>query len=300
MNRSPRIPGPPARPAPVTKQAGSPRPSSELPLLSPRELASRASVTVRTLHHYDRIGLLKPRGRSAGGARRYGREAFVRLQQIVTLRHIGFSLREIRSLLTRRGAVLQDALQAQRRTLEEQRRHLDRAIEALSRAEASASCADGSDSEVFFQIIEALQQQAHTKTMKEYYNEEARQLLAERGALWSPELQRETEDAWASLIRDLESAAGSGCHPAGPEGQSLAARHARLIESFTGGHAAIDEGLKKLWADQENWPEDFKRQVFQPFADRGIPSAGGAAPQWLSETADRFLNQALEVYRGKK
>jgi len=53
------------------------------------EFAQLAGVTVRTLHHYDRIGLLKPSAYTNAGYRLYGKGDLVRLQQIVTLKFIG-------------------------------------------------------------------------------------------------------------------------------------------------------------------------------------------------------------------
>jgi len=63
------------------------------------EFAKLAGVTVRTLHHYDRIGLLKPSGYTDAGYRLYRQEDLIRLQQIVTLKFIGFSLPQIKNLL---------------------------------------------------------------------------------------------------------------------------------------------------------------------------------------------------------
>ena len=63
------------------------------------EFAKQAKVTVRTLHHYDRIGLLKPQKRTANGFRFYGEAEFARLQQITTLKFIGFSLTQIKEIL---------------------------------------------------------------------------------------------------------------------------------------------------------------------------------------------------------
>jgi len=58
------------------------------------ELASMAGITVRTLHHYDQIGLLTPSGRTAGGYRVYDEEAIERLRTILTYRELGLSLEE--------------------------------------------------------------------------------------------------------------------------------------------------------------------------------------------------------------
>jgi hypothetical protein len=142
--------------------------------------------------------------------------------------------------------------------------------------------------------------QANKDWTKQYYNEEAQKLIEERKSLWSPELQKQVEEQWTQLIRDIEAAAAERMDPAGPAALALAARHAKLIEGFTGGHAAIDEGLCKLWADQENWPEEMKKLVFEPFASRGIEAARGPAPSLLSPEADAFLKKALEARnRGK-
>ena len=65
------------------------------------EFARMAGVTVRTLHHYDRIGLLKPSSHTGAGYRLYRKQDLVRLQQIVTLKFIGFPLSQIKKLLNR-------------------------------------------------------------------------------------------------------------------------------------------------------------------------------------------------------
>src|SRR4051794_36397656 len=67
------------------------------------ELAERTGLTVRTLHHYDAIGLLSPSGRTSSahgsGHRLYTAADVARLQQIVSLKHLGFALEQIRDYL---------------------------------------------------------------------------------------------------------------------------------------------------------------------------------------------------------
>ena len=65
------------------------------------ELASMTGVTVRTLHHYDNLGLLRPSGHSESGYRLYSQADLARLQQVMTLRYLGFPLERIRELLAR-------------------------------------------------------------------------------------------------------------------------------------------------------------------------------------------------------
>ena len=63
------------------------------------EVARLAGVTVRTLHHYDRIGLLSPSGRTAAGYRQYAPADLDRLHSVLLYRELGFSLVEVASLL---------------------------------------------------------------------------------------------------------------------------------------------------------------------------------------------------------
>jgi MerR family transcriptional regulator, thiopeptide resistance regulator len=95
-----------------------------------REFATLAGVTVKALHHYDRVGLLKPK-RTRAGYRLYSAHDRDRLEQIASLKFVGLPLKQIRTLLDRRSTSLADALTRQRCALEEQRKKLDRAIAAI-------------------------------------------------------------------------------------------------------------------------------------------------------------------------
>ena len=63
------------------------------------EVAALAGVTVRTLHHYDRIGLLSPSGRTSAGYRQYAPADLDRLHRVLLYRELGFSLEEVATLL---------------------------------------------------------------------------------------------------------------------------------------------------------------------------------------------------------
>ncbi|NTV79958.1 MAG: MerR family transcriptional regulator, partial [Candidatus Aminicenantes bacterium] len=78
-----------------------------------REFAQLTRVTVRTLHYYDQVGLLKPSFERPNGYRVYTDADLLRLQQIVTLKFMGFSLDEIRRLLDSKGYEAVKALKVQ-------------------------------------------------------------------------------------------------------------------------------------------------------------------------------------------
>jgi DNA-binding transcriptional MerR regulator len=79
-----------------------------------KKLAAAAGVSVRTLHYYDSIGLLKPESFSASRYRQYGEDSVVLLQQIMFFRELGFSLEDIRSIITQPDFDVLEALQSQR------------------------------------------------------------------------------------------------------------------------------------------------------------------------------------------
>jgi len=88
-----------------------------MPAYTVKQLARLSGVSVRTLHHYDEIGLLAPAGLGANGYRQYGREELLRLQQILFHRELGFALDEIGRLLDAPGFDRIAALTAQRERL---------------------------------------------------------------------------------------------------------------------------------------------------------------------------------------
>ncbi len=90
---------------------------SRIKLYSVGQLARHSGVTVRTLHHYDEIGLLMPAMRAANGRRAYDRDSVLRLQQILTYRTLGLSLDEIARVLDDPGFDRRAALVAQRQAI---------------------------------------------------------------------------------------------------------------------------------------------------------------------------------------
>ena len=232
------------------------------------EFAQVAGVTVRALHHYDRLGLLKPAGRSGAGYRLYSAEDFARLQQIVTLKFIGFKLREIKKLVA--GADLCTALRLQRAVLEQKRRQLDQAIHAIGEAQQLSASRRNADWQAFINIIQRIQMQTNNEATKQYYSEEALKALNERGSLWSPELQEKISKEWGRLLADVKAAIGNGLKPETAEGKKLADRWDKLVEGFTGGHTGIFEGVRKVWANAEKLPVEMQRNM-QPFKDAMDP-----------------------------
>lgn len=239
------------------------------------QFAEMAGVTVRALHHYDRLSLLKPQHRSASGYRLYSESDLARQEQIAVLKFLGLPLKQIREVLKDRAA-LPEVLKRQQRVLVEKRTQLDRAIHAIQEAQGSLESKRKPQWEFFRQILREIKMQNDTDWMKKYYSKEALAKLDERKALWSPELQGQISKDWAALFKDIEASLDED--PASPKAQALAARWKELIHAFTGGDGEILKGLKAKAADQENWPPHAQhyriRPEIQSFILKALESKG--------------------------
>ena len=98
-----------------------------------KEVAKLTGVSVRTLHHYDDIGLLTPDNTTEAGYRLYSDDNLATLQQILFFRELGFSLKKIKELLDSPAYDRQEAFEMQRRMLIEERERLDRVIETIEK-----------------------------------------------------------------------------------------------------------------------------------------------------------------------
>ncbi|MFJ9853435.1 MerR family transcriptional regulator [Streptomyces sp. NPDC101150] len=98
------------------------------------QVSRLAGVTVRTLHHYDKAGLLSPSDRSPAGYRLYGDADLARLQQILFYRELGFPLDEIATILEDPQANALDQLRARHRLLNDEITKLQRLVEVAEQA----------------------------------------------------------------------------------------------------------------------------------------------------------------------
>ncbi|MEO2205477.1 MerR family transcriptional regulator [Paenibacillus pabuli] len=99
-----------------------------------KEVAELASISVRTLHHYDEIGLLTPDEVTSAGYRLYSDANLEMLQQILFFRELDFSLKEIKNIITNPSFDREEALHMHRRILLEKRQRLDQMIATIDRS----------------------------------------------------------------------------------------------------------------------------------------------------------------------
>jgi MerR family transcriptional regulator, thiopeptide resistance regulator len=225
-----------------------------------KEFAREAGVTVRALHLYDRLDLLKPAALSEAGYRLYGEAELERLEQILALRFVGFSLEQIKELLRGPTRPLVTALRMQRELIARRKRRLESAIAAIDEAERALSRDESADVwKTLHTVIEVFKVQNDWEWTKKYYSEEAIEQLEERLRDTSKELIEQGQRAWTALLAEVEEAASRGLDPSSDTARELARRWSELLAQFTQGSAAIAQGLNRLWSDPTHWPSDFTR-----------------------------------------
>jgi DNA-binding transcriptional MerR regulator len=208
------------------------------------ELAARTGLTVRTLHHYDEIGLLRPERRTSSGHRLYGEAEVERLQRIVSLRAVGLPLEEIAQVLDGADGMLDRVLGRQ---VEHLRMRITRDRALCDRLEGVRQVlrSDGSvPVDELFELMEA------TMKVEDYYTPEQLEYLKNRGELLGEETIRSVEREWPELIAKMRSAMERGADPSSEEVKALAKRWAELVEMFTGGDAGVTQSLSNFYRDR--------------------------------------------------
>jgi DNA-binding transcriptional MerR regulator len=231
---------------------------------------------VRTLHVYDRLGLLAPAKRTDSGYRLYGEAELERLEQILALRFVGFRLEHIKQLLEGPKWPLIVALRMQRAILAQQKRKIDAAEQALEQAEATLTADESADRwKLLRDVIEALKVENDYSWTQNYYNEAAQEKFEQLRKDTPKEVIEQGQRDWVALIAQVEEAAAQNEDPAGDRAQTLAQRWRDLVRQFTKGDADVQQGLNRLWSDPVHWPKGFRR----PWSD--------AADAWIKKALDR-------------
>lgn len=177
------------------------------------EVSELAGVSVRTLHHYDQIGLLSPSGRSDAGYRLYSHEDLARLQEILVWRHLALPLAQIRALLDDSSRERIGVLRRQRELVEREVERLAAVARALDAAIAAERTGIQQEEETMFEGFdhgeygdEARERWGDTDA----YRESARRTATYREKDWDA-IRAEAQEilsAFADMMRSGEPASG--------------------------------------------------------------------------------------------
>jgi DNA-binding transcriptional MerR regulator len=239
------------------------------------------------LHHYDRIGLLKPQ-RGSSGFRLYRLQDLERLEQIAALKFLGIPLQEIKLLLKHGPLTLVDSLHVQREALAEKRRLIDRAVVAIEAAEKAVRSGQTTDASILRKIIEVIDMQPQENSLRKYYTDQA-WLDRERIVQETPlEIRKKNFEAWRQLFAEIEAAID--VDPASESAQALTKRWLQLAETAHGGNEAVRAGNIEAWKDYQNWPQDQQDRLLAGF---GLDPQERTASMGRFESVTKFLGRAI-------
>ncbi len=192
-----------------------------------KEFAALTGTTVRALHHYDQIGLLRPSGRRPNGYRVYTPDDLLRLEQITALKFLGLSLRETRRILEKPSLTVEKSLRVQADIIAEEAQRLERAARAVRQVIGQLETSKKVDFNKIIAII---------KEMKEF---------EEVGRDYTPEQMEAYQKRWAALIEEVKR--NLDADPTGPVGQDLARRWKALFDEAYGGHPNLRKRIGEAY-----------------------------------------------------
>lgn len=205
------------------------------------QLAKRTGLSVRTLHFYDEIGLLKPRQRTAADHRLYGEDDVARLQQIVSLRNLGFALPDIRACLDDPAFPPRRIIELQLARLREQIAQQQQLHARLTTIATRLDAAESVSAEDLLQTIEVM------TMFEKYFDAEQREKVEARRDQLGEDHIREVEAEWPRLIAAVREEMERGTDPADGRAQALARRWQALVAEFTGGDPAVARPLGEMY-----------------------------------------------------
>ena len=216
-----------------------------------RKFAELAGVTVKALHHYDRLGLLKP-SRKDSGYRVYGDRDLEILEQIIALKFLGLPLKEIAEILNRPALKWHDTLRMQRQALEDRQELLARAIRAIRAAEEAIESGASLDPAMLKHIIEVIDMNDDVSAMKKYYSEES-------WAQYRRYYEEGPSGEWRRLYSDAREMLNED--PASEKAQALVQRWYDLARRAHSGDPEVLTDSPAAWMDRANWPDAMKQRA---------------------------------------
>ncbi|WP_406140012.1 MerR family transcriptional regulator [Streptomyces sp. NBC_01089] len=217
-------------------------------------LAEASGLTVRTLHHWDDVGLLRPSRRTAGGHREYTEDDLVRLYQVLALRSLGLSLETIAVCLDAGAGAGIDPNRLVRDHLagvEASIAALDTLRQRLLRLSGELAADQEPTAATLLDALRAIggtgPESEHA--LRRHLDAGQIQALGTRAAALGPAVHYLLEIEWPELYRRADRLRTAGTPPTDQKVRRLAARMDELSALFTGGDSGIAAGVRAAWQD---------------------------------------------------
>ncbi|WP_010096631.1 MerR family transcriptional regulator [Ornithinibacillus scapharcae] len=166
------------------------------------QLSKNTGVTVRTLDYYDEIGLIKPSSRTSGGHRLYNDEDVMRLERVLALKYMGFTLERIKDILKDSAVSWQQSIQEQLEMVKKEKERLKILEQALLGVSYSIEFEGDVNWPIIFSVIQMFQQDPEDalKHYHDYLDKEEMKKIIEISA----EMNEEDIKEWLKIISDIK------------------------------------------------------------------------------------------------
>lgn len=214
-----------------------------------KEVAQLTGVSVRTLHHYDDIGLLTPDGSTEAGYRLYSDDNLATLQQILFFRELGFSLKKIKELLDSPSYDRQEAFEMQHKMLIEERERLNRVIETIEKTIQHEKGELGMSNEEKFKGFD-FSHNPYEKEARDRWGDEAVNKANKQVAKFGPELGEEMNRIYFNLanLRHLD--------PTSDEAQAGIGEWFEFLNKMGDYSLEAFAGLGQMYVDDERFTKN--------------------------------------------
>jgi len=248
--------------------------------LTVSQVARLAGVSVRTLHHYDEIGLLQPSGRSEAGYRLYEQLDLQRLQQVLFFKELGFPLEEISRIVRDPAFDLRAALLMQRRLLTERATRVQALIGAVDAALDSLEKGTAMTKEEMFEVFGDFDPAKYEDEARQRWGDsEAYKESARRTKRYSKQDWVRIKEEGDQIQRDLAAQLEAGRAPTDPAVLEVAERHrAYITRWFYPCSHKLHRGLGELYVSDPRFTENidklkpglaaFTREAFRANSER--------------------------------
>lgn len=235
-----------------------------MPAYTVRQVAKMAGCSVRTLHHYDHIGLLRPATRTEAGYRLYEEADLLRLQQILFFKVLGFSLADIERILDDPGFDQVEALQHHRRRLQQRSQQLAQLLKTIDKTIAKLAEDKLMTDEELYEGFTPEQIERYQREVNERYDPELVRISKERLGKMNKAQWQALKAEGEAVTRQIAQMADQA--PDDPAVQQLIARHHAMIEQFYPASAELYRGLGQLYVEHDEFRAHYE-QVRPGLAD---------------------------------
>lgn len=209
-----------------------------------------AGVTVRTLHHYDEIGLVVPAGRTDAGYRTYGPGEVERLQEVLFFRELGFGLDEIKAVMEDPNYSRTEALEKQRALLEQRADRLLRLMDAVDIAVLAERTGIKMSSEEMLDVFNEYEQEAKERWgHTEAYKQSAQRTSSYTKQDWN-NIKAEVDGIYDSFLALMVDGVAADA----PAAMAVAEQHrAHITRWFYECPLEVHAGLGQMYMDDERF-----------------------------------------------